>query len=314
MARQIRIEYPGAFYHVFSRGNQKQPIFLSDDDRYFFLNCLRKACEKYGVIVHAYCLMVNHFHLILETPSGNLSKLMQFFITKYTVYINKKHKRQGHLFQGRYRAVLVEAVGYAKELSRYIHLNPVRAGLVSCPEDYSWSSFKCYAGAERPEGWLDTSVVLRLFSDDIRTAEKIYQAFVSQGIGKEPPDCIRESVRAGILGSEEFIAKIKRAFLTKDIEKPDREKPQLKKLIRRPELSQILSVSERVLGPRNKLLVPIAVFISHKNVSYKLRELGGFFSLSISGVANACKRAQTAMLGNDALVRAVEQIEQEIKE
>lgn len=257
--------------------------------------------------------MLNHFHLILETPGGNLSKLMQFLITKYTVYMNKKHKRQGHLFQGRYRAVLIEAVGYAKELSRYIHLNPVRAKLVSHPEDYSWSSFKCYVGAEKPEGWLDTSVVLKLFGDDRKTAGKTYRVFVSQDIGKEPPDYIGKSVGAGILGSEEFISRIKRTYLTKDIEKPDREKPQLKQLIRRPELTLVLSASERVLGPRNKLLVPIAVFICHKNYSYKLRELGTFFTLSISGIANACKRAQAAMLGNAALARAVEQIEQEIK-
>ena len=314
MARQIRIEYPGAFYHVFSRGNQKQPVFLSDDDRYFFLNCLRKACEKYGVIVHAYCLMLNHFHLIMETPLGNLSNMMHFLITKYTVYFNKKHKRQGHLFQGRYRSVLVEAVGYAKELSRYVHLNPVRAGLVSRPEDYTWSSFLCYLGVNRPEGWLETAVVLKLFSDDPQMARKTYQAFVSHAIGKEPLDRIRNSVKTGVLGSEEFIARIKRTYLTEDIEKPDREKPQLKRLVRRPEMSRIFSASELCLGPRNKLLIPIAIFISHKNASYRLRELAEFFSLSISGVANACKRAQAAMLGNAALVRAVEQIEQEIKE
>lgn len=110
MARQLRIQYPGAFYHVYSRGNQKQPIFHSDEDRNYFLHCLRRTCEKFVAVIHTYCLMLNHFHLFLETPLGNLSRMMHYLITGYTVYFNKNHERQWHLFQGRYKCVLSKPV------------------------------------------------------------------------------------------------------------------------------------------------------------------------------------------------------------
>ena len=247
MARSLRIEYRGAFYHVFSRGDQKQPIFFAADDRCYFLNCLRKACEKFGAVVHVYCLMPNHFHMILETPFGNLSRTMHFLVTKYTVYFNKKHKRQGHLFQGRFRSILVEAVGYAKELSRYVHLNPVRSRIVDRPERFEWSSYGYYLGSARPEKWLETALILRMFGEDAAASQRAYVEFVIQGIGKEPPDFIRDSVRTGILGSEEFIKRIKRTYLKGVIEKPDRDRPQLRKLRDRPDLPCIRSLAERSL-------------------------------------------------------------------
>src|SRR5664279_2859353 len=140
MARPLRIEYPGAFYHVTSRGNEQKDIFRSRKDREKFLGYLESAKERYGAVIHAFCLMNNHYHLLLETPSGNLSQIMRHINGAYTTYFNVKRKRAGHLFQGRYKAILVEADEYAKELSRYIHLNPVRVGIVANPEEYRWSS------------------------------------------------------------------------------------------------------------------------------------------------------------------------------
>ena len=312
LARQLRIEYPGACYHVFSRGNQKQPIFLSDDDRCFFLKCVREAHEKYGVIVHVYCLMPNHYHLILETPLGNLSNMMHFLNTAYTVYFNAKHKRSGHLFQGRYKSILIEAKSYAQELSKYIHLNPVRSEIVELPEQYPWSSYGYYRGAARSEKWLETALILSLFGEHPEEARRAYLDFVIGGIGQEVSASIKESIRTGILGSEEFIANIKKEFLEDKISKPDREKPQLRKLRKKPDLPLILSVSEKVLGPRNKHLLPIAVLISHKNSALKLREIGEFYSLSISSVSNACSRARAAIAGNATLTNAMEEIEQAI--
>jgi len=314
LARQLRIEYPGACYHVFSRGNQKQPIFLSDDDRCFFLKCLREAHEKFGIIVHVYCLMPNHYHLILETPLGNLSNMMHFLNTAYTVYFNAKHKRSGHLFQGRYKSILIDAKSYAQELSKYIHLNPVRSEIVELPEQYPWSSYGYYRGTAKHEKWLETSFILSLFDEHPEDARKAYSEFVMDGIGKEVPVSIKESIRTGILGSEEFIANIKKEFLGDNIGKPDREKPQLRKLRKKPDLPLILSVSEKVLGARNKFVVPIAILISQKSTVLKLREIGEFFSLSMSGVSNACRRARAAIAGNASLANAVEGIEQEVAE
>jgi len=312
LARQLRIEYPGAFYHVFSRGNQKQPIFLCDADKCFFLKCLREAHEKFGILVHVYCLMPNHYHLALETPLGNLSNMMHFLNTAYTVYFNAKHKRSGHLFQGRYKSILIEAESYGRELSRYIHLNPVRSGIVKLPEQYPWSSYGYYRGTAEPEKWLETAFILSLFGECLEKARKTYVEFVIEGIGKDVPASMRDSVRKGILGSDEFVAKIKKEHLGEKLNKPDREKPQLRKLRKKPDLPLILSVSEKVLGPRNKHLLPIAILISHKNSALKLKEIGEFYSLSISSVSNACSRARAAIAGNATLTNAMEEIEQAI--
>jgi len=130
MARQLRIEFPGAFYHVTARGNERKAVFKSIKDREKFYSYLESASNRYGAVIHAYCLMDNHCHILIETPLGNLSKIMQHINSAYTTYFNIKRERSGHLFQGRYKSILVEVDEYAKELSRYIHLNPVRAKMV----------------------------------------------------------------------------------------------------------------------------------------------------------------------------------------
>jgi putative transposase len=150
MARPLRIVYPGAYYHVMSRGNEQKEIFKSQRDREKFLEYLASANERYGAIIQAYCLMSNHYHLLLETPEGNLPQIMRHINGAYTTYFNVKRKRSGHLFQGRYKAILVDADSYAAELSRYIHLNPIRVGLAERSEDYPWSSYRSYIGQSPP--------------------------------------------------------------------------------------------------------------------------------------------------------------------
>jgi putative transposase len=313
LARPIRIEYPGAFYHVFSRGNQKQRIFFSDEDRCHFINCLRNAYRKFGVIIHTYCLMPNHFHLFLETPLANLSRAMHFLIANYTSYINRKHDRHGHLFQGRFRSVLVDAVGYAKELSRYIHLNPVRSGIVERPEQFVWSSYGYYRGTADPERWLGTSVVLSLFGQKAQSTNRAYEEFVEDGIGKDHATLIRDSVKKGILGSEEFIENIKRTYLGDALEREDRDRPQLRRLRSKPDLTRIRDICEKAFGPANRFMIPTAIFLSHGCTSSKLSEIGEFFSLSVSGVSSVCTRTRKAMARNEALSRAVREIQKEIE-
>lgn len=312
MARQIRIEFPGAFYHVFSRGNQRQRVFLDDEDRAFFINLLRAAYERFGTIIHVYCLMPNHFHILIETPYGHLSRTMHFLITSYTVCFNKKHDRRGHLFQGRYKSILVEAVVYARGLSRYIHLNPVVKGLVKQPEDYPWSSCGYYLGKAKPERWLATDLILRLFGDDLAKARTAYVSYLREKIGHEESRALMESPKRGILGSEEFIARVKQGWLQKGMGQPDREKPQLRNLRDRPDPHKVLSVCEDVLGPRHKRLVPIAMRISHKNTAWKLKDIAAIFGMSISSVSNAQAKARVAIAGDAALARAVEEIERRL--
>ena len=138
MSRPLRVEYPGAFYHVINRGNNQEKIFKNDRDREKFLEYLEKANERFSIIIHTYCLMSNHFHLLVGTPDANLSQAMQWINVSYATYFNRKRGRAGHLFQGRFKAILIDADEYLKHLSRYIHLNPVRAKLVSGPSEYQW--------------------------------------------------------------------------------------------------------------------------------------------------------------------------------
>lgn len=313
MGRPIRIEYPGAFYHVFSRGNQKLPIFFSDEDQCYFIDCLRSACKKFGVVVHAYCLMPNHFHLFLETMMANLSEIMQYLITNYVLYFNKKHERCGHLFQSRFRSVLVDAESYAKELSRYIHLNPVRSGIVERPELYAWSSYGYYLGKADPERWLETAAVLRLFGGQRSEAIKAYSKFIDDGIGKDIVAPIKESVKHGILGNQEFIEKIKTEQLGDDLKKPDRERPQLNELRKKPDLQRIKAICEKALGAGNRWTMPVAILIGHRCTAARLKDLGELYSLSVSGASNACSRARKAIDQSEALSRTVCEIEKEIE-
>ncbi|BCG46469.1 hypothetical protein GEOBRER4_n1264 [Citrifermentans bremense] len=146
MARPLRIDFPGAFYHVTSRGDEKCDIFKSARDRLKFLEYLASTVDRHGAVIHGYCLMTNHYHLLLETPHANLSQILHLLNGSYTTYFNVKRKRAGHLFQGRFKAILVEADQYALELSRYMHLNPVRAGMTKEPATYQWSSYLAYIG------------------------------------------------------------------------------------------------------------------------------------------------------------------------
>ena len=159
MARPLRLQYPGAFYHVTSRGNERKSIFKTNRDRQKFLSYLESAYDRYGAIIHVYCLMNNHYHLLVETPRGNLSQILHHINGAYTAYFNTKMKRSGHLFQGRYKAILVEKDSYCQELSRYVHLNPVRTGLVKRPSEYHWSSYTYYIGQKEKPRWLITESI-----------------------------------------------------------------------------------------------------------------------------------------------------------
>ena len=144
MARPLRIEYPGAYYHVTARGNERKRIYFNKTDYVKFRGYIENAQEKYGCLLHVYVFMTNHYHMILETPQANISKVMHFINGSYTNYINKKRDRSGHLFQGRFKAILIDRDNYLLELSRYIHLNPVRANIVEKPEEYINSSYRSY--------------------------------------------------------------------------------------------------------------------------------------------------------------------------
>ena len=172
MARPLRIEFAGALYHITSRGNAREPIYLDDYDRHSFLQSLADTCDRHGWLCHAYCLMTNHYHLLIETQKPTLSKGMKLINGSYTQSFNNRHQRVGHVFQGRFKAILVESNTYLLELARYIVLNPVRARMVHSTGEWPWSSYRATAGMVEGHDSLTTDWVLSKFSGQKRVARE----------------------------------------------------------------------------------------------------------------------------------------------
>lgn len=206
MSRPLRIEYPGALYHVTARGNACAPIFLADGDRQRFLAALTECVVQFGWVCHAYCLMGNHYHLMIETPLANISRGMRHLNGTYTQWFNWKYDRAGHLFQGRFKSILVERASYLLELSRYIVLNPVRAGMVGAAGDYRWSSYAATCGAVAAPVWLQTEWLLGQFHAERCRAQACYAAFVACGVGQSSPWRLLQG--QVMLGSEEFVRRL----------------------------------------------------------------------------------------------------------
>lgn len=288
MARPLRIEYPGAFYHVTARGNEQKDIFKSLKDREKFLSYLEAATKRYAAVIHVYCLMSNHYHLLVETPQGNLSQIMKHINSSYTTYFNVKRKRAGHLLQGRYKAILVDADEYAMELSRYIHLNPVRVGIAETPENYPWMSYRFYAGDVTAPAWLKTDFILGYFGAKESVARKNYREYVNELIGHEYSSPLKETVASTILGSTEFVSEIQEQHLSS--KKVDRELPALRELTVRPSLDQIVLAAREAFPEGGTKAAKAAIYLCHHYSGAKLMEIGKLFKLSESGVTQASKR------------------------
>ena len=310
MARQLRIEYPGALYHVTSRGNEKKDIFRSIKDRDKFLSYLSSAWERHGAVFHAYCLMSNHFHLMVETPLGNLSWIMKHINGSYTTYFNVKHKRAGHLLQGRYKAVLVQADAYAAELSRYIHLNPVRAKMVSTPEEYRWSSCSRYLEGTEPS-WLSTGLVLGYFGTEVEDRRRNYRDYLYDAIGKESRDPLSDSVASTILGSDDFVRDIREKYL--DGKENDRELPALRDLSRGPGVAEIKALSEEAFPENERLARMAGIYLCWRYSGAKLKEIGALYGISESGVNRACFRFENMMEGEKDLRERLQRLTGKLK-
>jgi REP element-mobilizing transposase RayT len=221
MARKPRIHYPGALYHVILRGNARQDVFFDDKDRYRFYLFMQEGIERFGHRVLAFCLMTNHIHLAVQVGEVTLSRIMQNLTFRYTRWINWRLKRSGHLFQGRYKSVLVDADSYLLELGAYIHLNPVRASMVATPEAYPWSSHRAYLGNELIP-WLNTDYILSQFSPNLSKARHQFVEYVAErskdghqeefyGIG---------SMDSRVMGEDQFVEKILEKTESLPIRKP----------------------------------------------------------------------------------------------
>jgi len=245
MVRPLRIEFPGAVYHITSRGNERKAIFRGDQDRKMFLDTLEEVTLRYNWLCHAYCLMENHYHLLIDTPDGNLSIGMRQLNGIYTQRFNKRHGRVGHLFQGRFKAVLVQKDSHLLEACRYVVLNPVRGKKVQRPETWVWSSYGGTGGLTKPHSCLETDWVLSQFGSKRKIAEAGYRRFVKDGIGAES---IWNRVRAqSVFGESDFIESL-RDYVRGRKQIPEIAKSQ--RFMNRPPLKSIFR--SEVLGDIRK--------------------------------------------------------------
>jgi len=242
MARPLRIEYAGALYHVMSRGNEQRPIVTDDVDRHRRLDWLRRTVETYGWRLHAFVLMDNHEHLFVETPEPNLSVGMQYLNGGYTGYFNRRLGRVGHLFQGRFKAHLVDEQGHFQAVSRYIHLNPVRASLVRSPGEYPWSSYPGYVRGARAVPWVTYECVLRDFGPGDEAARRRRYLQYVEAVREEPiVSPFATAVEGMIVGSENFVRRIKSLLSDRT---PDKAMPTLDRLRSRPSLEAIVAAAK----------------------------------------------------------------------
>jgi putative transposase len=249
MARPLRIEYDGALYHVTSRGNERKAIFKDDSDRPLFLTTLAQVIERFHWLCHAYCLMKNHYHLVIETPDGNLSKGMRQLNGVYTQAFNRRHRRVGHLFQGRFKGILVQKESHFLEVCRYVVLNPVRAKSVSRPGEWVWSSYRATAGLTARPKALTIEEILGHFGRRKSASQKKYRRFVREGIDQKS---IWEDLQAqSLLGAEGF-AEALRAHASGKAKVA--EIPKGQRLIGRPSLEKLFRNTRTTKANRDRII------------------------------------------------------------
>ena len=212
MPRRLRIEFEGAIYHVMTRGNARQDIVHDDGDRVRLLADLERTVHRFEWDVLAVAIMSNHLHLLLRTPRPNLAKGMQAFLSAYALYSARRRHRPGHLFQGRYKAEMIEVETYYWTVSRYIHLNPVRAGLVARPEEWEWSSYPGYVSPARRRPWVRYETLLSAWSGEWGGADagEAYRGFVEAGLSNPPSSPFRDTFGGWVLGSSGFVERLAR--------------------------------------------------------------------------------------------------------
>ncbi|BCA54019.1 hypothetical protein W02_11590 [Nitrospira sp. KM1] len=276
MARPLRIEYPGAVYHVTNRGNARHNIVANDRDRAQFLTLLAHVIGRFGWLCHAYCLMDNHYHLLLETPRPNLSRGMRQLNGRYTQAYNRRHQRVGHLFQGRFTAILVEKDAHLLELCRYVVLNPVRAKMVTHPRLWTWSSYRGTAGETAGPVWLTMDWVWGQFGSRLREAQLHYRQFVAEGRGGPRPwDHVQGQI---YLGSEAFIEQHQPNRVIQEI-------PRRQTHAKRPPLHAVFQRR----GRETQLIA-----VAYRQYGYRLHEIATHLGVHYATVSRRLKQAEQA--------------------
>jgi REP element-mobilizing transposase RayT len=277
MSRPLRLQYPGALYHVTSRGNARQAIYTDPADYTLWLSVLASVLERAHWRCYAYCLMSNHYHLLIETPEGNLSMGMRQLNGLYTQRFNRRHGRVGHVFQGRFKAIVVDRESYLLELCRYVVLNPVRAGVVKRPAQYRWSSYQATGGLAPVPGWLSRDWVLAQFSTRRARAEQLYRQFVEEGITTtaSPWEQVRGQV---VLGPEMFVEQLTPRLMSTA---QATEIPQAQRWVARPALAMLFSAPQRMTRSRRNQ----TIWVAHMQHGYSLTAIGRHLGLHYSTIS-----------------------------
>jgi REP element-mobilizing transposase RayT len=278
MSRPLRPQYPGALYHLTSRGNERKRIFLDETDREAFLGTLSLVVSRYGWLCHGYCLMENHYHLLVETPRPNLSLGMRQLNGVYTQAFNRRHRRVGHLFQGRYKAILVEKEAHLLELCRYVVLNPLRVKLGKTAGQWRWSSYRATAGLAPVPEFLTVDWILGQFSKTKGKAQRRYREFVTKGLADRPWEQLQGQI---YLGGKQFIERHGRG--TEEI----REVPRVQRQVIRASLKQIFTKH----GAK-------AVEVAYREHGYRLREIAEYLGVHYATVSRKLKRIETGKKGD----------------
>lgn len=279
MARPLRLEFAGAVYHVTSRGDRREDIYLDDDDRREWLAVLGLVCDRFNWTVHAYCQMTNHYHLLIETVDGNLSAGMRQLNGLYTQRFNRRHGIVGHLFQGRYKAILVQKESHLLELSRYVVLNPVRARMAAHPEEWPWSSFSACLHDQLTPPWLDIDWLLGQFGTQRTPARLAYQSFVMAG--KDIPSPLLATRHQLILGDDAFVGQHHQNKLPEEMR-------ELSKAHRRS-LALTLDQYQQNFTDRNQ-----AMAHAYKSGAYTMAQIADFFDVHYMTVSRAVRGHETA--------------------
>ena len=314
MARPLRIDYPDTYYHVLSRGNEQRPIFKTDKDYEMFLSILEKTAGKFHLEIHAYVLMKNHYHLLVKTTQGNLSRAIQWLGVTYAGWYNRKHKRSGHLFQGRFKSFLVEDDSYFTAMCYYIHGNPVRVGAAKTPEEFRWSSARAYAQKDNESGWLRTEVMLAMAGGSRRKFYREQEAYLNRS---ESP--LKELRHGVYLGSEEFgqrCAEMARG-------EPVAEKPQKRLLLRHQSKEEMAReifkhlgekdiVGQLAAGKKHRPVRDMCIYIMSRAGAYTHKEIGEVFSVGYTAVTGIIKRVELYLLKNKRQMLLIEKLLHEL--
>ena len=277
MARPLRIELAGGLYHVTSRGDGREDIFLDDADRLAWLELFAQTCQRFNWVCHAWCLMSNHYHIVVETIEGNLAQGMRHLNGVYTQTLNRTHHRVGHVFQGRYKAIIVEKDGYLLELARYVVLNPLRANMVKDVADWTWSSYAAMTGGQAVPDWLETDWILGQFSAQRRRAIKLYVDFVRAGVGL--PSIWDQLSGQVYLGSEPFIKGMQR--LTDKVAIGEIPRAQ-----RRPLAKPLSHYQAKYRDPK------AAMVAAYATGDYTMQAIADFFGVHYATVSRAVRKGE----------------------